>query len=284
MPVSGKAAMMSTSPPTVHDMHQALQSLAPDALAESWDNVGLLVGSRGQVVRRVMLALDPCPDLIQQAKALHCELVVTHHPAIFRPISRLIRDTPEGCFLIEAARANISVLACHTSLDSAEGGVSQTLAAGLGLTDIRPLAPAGRGFDEHCGLGAVGRFETPIGPEELVNRLRDCCRPPWLLCAGTAPQRITTVALCGGSGSDLAEAALAAGAEVHITAEIKHNVARWAEDAGIWLIDAGHFPTENPVMPRLAEGLRALCSARGWEVEVLRADQRTPLRLLWPKT
>lgn len=263
---------------TVRDVHAVLQDLAPDGLAETWDNVGLLVGSPEAAVTGVMVALDPTVDAVRQARAAECEVLVTHHPAIFRPIKNVLTDTPGGAFLAEAIRAGIAVIACHTSYDSAERGVSALLAAGLGLTDIRPLAPSP--LYSQCGLGSLGDFNRPIGPDELVARLRAYCDPPWILSAGARPQAVSRVAVCGGSGSDMAELALAQGAQVYITAEVKHHTARWAEEAGLWLLDAGHFPTENPAMPLLADKLRRGLAGRGRDIPVLPARQSAPLTLL----
>ena len=263
---------------TVKEIHALLQAAAPDSFAESWDNVGLLVGSPEAALGSVMLALDPTADAVRQAGAAGCDLLVTHHPAIFRPIKNILTDTPGGAFLAEAIRAGVSVIACHTSYDSAVGGVNASLAEALGLTGVRPLAPLPQ--DERCGLGSIGDFARPISADELVARLRTYCAPPWILAAGTRPESIRRVAVCGGSGSDMAELALAQGAEAYITAEVKHHTARWAEEAGLWLLDAGHFPTENPAMPLLAEKLRRLLAERGADIPVLLARQDTPLTLL----
>ncbi len=274
--------------PTVNDIHSALQNLVPDTLAESWDNVGLLAGSPEQPVRRIMIALDPCMAVAEQAISKQCDLLITHHPMIFKPIRAVHTHTPAGAFLNAVLRAGISVIACHTNLDSVEGGVSQALAQHLGLADIRPLVPAAHACGEHgengerCGLGSIGTYPKPVAASELIQRLRRFCAPEWILAAGIRPEQVSRVAVCGGSGSDLAETALAQGAEVYITAEVKHNVARWAEEAGIWLLDAGHFPTENPAMPLFAERLAKLFKSRNWNIPIDMADQATPLKLLWP--
>lgn len=268
--------------PTVNDIHEAIQRLVPDDLAESWDNVGLLAGSRQQEVHRILLALDASVSVARQAAATGADLIITHHPAIFKPIRHLLTDTPTGAFLAAAMRQHISVIACHTSLDSTAEGVSHSLAAALGLEKLRPLVPAGRGFAPICGLGSIGAYATAISAEELVARLRAHCAPPWILAAGRRPETVHCVALCAGSGSELAELALSQDADVYITAEVKHHVARWAEDAGIWILDAGHFPTENPAMPLFARELRELFAERHWEIPIGLAEQTTPLGLLWP--
>ncbi|NLZ16397.1 MAG: Nif3-like dinuclear metal center hexameric protein [Desulfobulbaceae bacterium] len=268
--------------PTVNDIHAALQSLVPDTLAETWDNVGILAGSPNQPVHRILIALDPCTNLAEQALSRHCDLIITHHPIIFKPLKALHINTPTGAFLAAVLRAGISVIACHTNLDSIEGGVSHVLAQGLGLEAIRPLIPAAHGCADTCGLGSIGVYPEPVPASDLVERLHRFCAPEWILAAGHKPERVSRVAVCGGSGSDLAEAALAQNAEVYITSEVKHNVARWAEEAGIWLLDAGHFPTENPAMPLFAGHLRKLFDSRGWDIPIDLAEQTAPLRLLWP--
>ncbi len=275
--------LIAETVPTVNDIHAALQSLVPDTLAESWDNVGLLAGSPGQSVHRIMIALDPCTDVAEQAISKKCDLLITHHPIIFKPIRALHTDTPIGAFLSAVLRAGISVIACHTNLDSVEGGVSHALAQSLGLANIRPLLPVTHTCNGSCGLGSIGSYPESVAASELVQRLHRFCAPEWILAAGKEPEHISRVAVCGGSGSDLAETALAQGAEVYITAEVKHNVARWAEEAGLWLLDAGHFPTENPAMPLFAERLAKLFFSRNWNIPIDMAKQATPLKLLWPK-
>lgn len=268
--------------PTVKDIHTALQRLAPDALAESWDNVGILAGSPQQEVHRILVALDPDKALIEEATSRHCDLIITHHPIIFKPLRAIDLGTPTGAFLAAVLRAEISVIACHTSLDSVGNGVSSTLAQGLGLNEISPLVPTDHGDSEVCGLGSIGHYQQPIPADELVRRLCRLCAPEWILAAGHKPEHVSRVAVCGGSGSDLATVALARNAEVYITAELKHSVARWAEESGIWLLDAGHFCTENPAMPLFAERIRQLFAGRDWTIPVDVATQASPLKLLRP--
>ena len=266
--------------PTVRDFLTILQQITPESLAEEWDNVGLLVGDPHQPVHRVLLALDPTCALIHQAAADRYDLVVTHHPVIFRPLKAVRTDTPSGRFIAAATRDRISVIACHTNLDSIQGGVSDHLAQALGLTDSRPLVPARQGCDLDCGLGRIGAYATPIDAETFLARLRQACTPPWILEAGPRPERVTTVAVCGGSCSDLAETVLNQGADVFVTAEVKHSVACWAADAGLWLLDAGHFATENPAMILFRDTLRQQVVARSWDLVIDTAVQLPPLKLV----
>jgi len=265
--------------PTIRDFLTILQQIVPTGLAEEWDNVGLLVGDPGQQVRRVLLALDPTAALIDQAAAKRYDLVVTHHPVIFRPLKTVRTDTPTGRFIATAARNQISVIACHTNLDSSQGGVSDHLAQSLGLVDIRPLAPSRGEYGLDCGLGRIGILPTPVDASTFLDRLRQACSPPWILEAGIRPEQVTTVAVCGGSCSDLAEATFNMGTDVFVTSEVKHSVARWAADAGLWLLDAGHFATEQLAMPFFRDILRQHIEARSWDITIDLAVQQPPLNL-----
>jgi dinuclear metal center YbgI/SA1388 family protein len=264
---------------TVQDFLDSLQHITPEHLAEDWDNIGLLVGDPQQPVQRILLALDPACSLIDQALNGCYDLILTHHPIIFRPLKALRTDTPTGRFIAAATRHHISVIACHTNLDVINGGVSDFLAQALGLEHCQPLVPSRRGSDATCGLGRLGDYAAPIMAEDFLNRVRQICAPPWILEAGPRPDRVERVAVCGGSGSDLAESAQRLGADVLLTAEVKHSVARWAEDAGLWLLDAGHFTTEHPAMVLFRDRLRQAARDHGWDLIIDTAHQVPPLRL-----
>ena len=264
--------------PTVQDLLKILQQFAPDHLAEDWDNVGLLVGDPRESLQRILIALDPSCSLIDQARAGQYDCIITHHPVIFRPLKTLRRDTPAGRFISAAARDSINIIACHTNLDSTPGGISDYLANAMGLTGIRPLVQKTTGTGS--GLGRIGSYQSPIAPGVLLDKLRNICTPPWILEAGPRPEQITTVAICGGSCSDFAEIALTQGADVFITAEVKHSVARWAEDAALWLLDAGHFSTEHPAMLFFQTMLLQHIAGLDWDVKIDIATQQPPLNLV----
>jgi dinuclear metal center YbgI/SA1388 family protein len=266
--------------PIVQDFLNILQQITPENLAEDWDNVGLLVGDPQQPVHRILLALDPTCSLVELAGSGGYDLVITHHPIIFRPLKALRTDTPIGRFIANATRAGISVIACHTNLDAIAGGVSDILALALGLTETRPLIPAGNDCDSACGLGRIGRYSSAMTVEAFLASLRQACVPPWILEAGRRPQQVVTVAVCGGSCSEFAATALSQGADVFVTAEVKHSVARWAEDAGLWILDAGHFATENPAMAFFRNRLQQQAVDLGWDLEIDAADQQSPLQLV----
>ncbi|HBI16330.1 MAG TPA: Nif3-like dinuclear metal center hexameric protein [Desulfobulbaceae bacterium] len=271
------AVLMS---PTVQDIFNIIDSIAPVHLAEPWDNVGLMVGNWSAQVTAILLGLDPTTPLLDEALTLNANLVITHHPVIFHPLKSIHLDQPDGQFIELALKNKMSIISSHTNFDSAPGGTSDILAQLLGLQNIQPLVPHECG-EPGCGIGRVGDYVDPLSPEDFIERLRTACAPPWLLGAGTVPRRISRVAVCGGSCSELAEQALRAEAQVLLTAEVKHHIARRAEETGLWLIDAGHFATELPGMHNLARLLAAEADKRFGGIPVAVCGiQGSPLHLI----
>lgn len=243
---------------TVKDLLETLDEIAAFGLAEQWDNVGLMLGEPNKSIRGILVALDPTEEVLAEAQEIGADCIITHHPLIFQPLKVIYTDQPMGRFLRQALNNDITVIGCHTNLDQAVGGVSDVLASALGIENFRPLAPGGNDLDDAAfiGFGRIGRLSEPLNSKAFVERLCTLLNLPVLRVAGQLPEKIAIVAVCGGSGSDLAEAALKGGAQVYVTGEVKHSTARWAEAAGFCVIDAGHFATENPVVGSLVEVLQ----------------------------
>ncbi|MBU2539359.1 MAG: Nif3-like dinuclear metal center hexameric protein [Proteobacteria bacterium] len=256
-----------------------LNSIAPFAMAEPWDNVGLMVGNPDQQVTGILIGLDPTEALIDEALSQNLNTILTHHPLIFHPLKTIPGNTPLGRILKKALANDVSLIACHTNLDRMTTGVSHALAERLGLRDTNPLAghePAAP--EQNPGFGKIGSLPAPVSSEQFLNSLLTALDTPGVLIAGTLPETIHTVALCGGSGSDLAETARNMGAQVYITGEVKHSVARWAEDAEFCVIDAGHYPTEKFIVPVLAEILKKSCADTGFTPKIATtAHQDNPI-------
>ena len=264
---------------TVQDILNILTNIAADSLAESWDNVGLLLGSPLASVSSILIGLDPTSELLAQASRLNAEVIITHHPLIFHPLKALRTDQPAGKLISAAVQKNIHIIGCHTNLDSTVGGVSDVLAKALGVSNPQPLVPS-QNCESACGLGRTGNLPTPMTADAFIANLKSALHPPWLLEAGSRPKHISRVAVCGGSCSDFAQTAFDDGADVFVTAEIKHSTARWAEEAGMWLIDAGHFATENPAMEALQQMLVKQIQKSKLRVQVHLASQEPPLKMI----
>jgi dinuclear metal center YbgI/SA1388 family protein len=265
------------SPIKLKDILAYVGQFAPWELAEPWDNVGLMVGNPDQEATGVLIALDPTRQVIEEAILKKANIILTHHPLIFHPLKSINTATPIGQFLKKALAHDIAVVSCHTNLDIISDGVSDALARVLYLHNTRPLTLTGNRPDQ--GFGKVGNLPKPMQGGAFIHFVAQRLQLEAMMIAGPLPATVSTIAVCGGSGSDLAEAALQGGADVYITAELKHSVARWAEDNGLCVIDAGHFATENIVIPSLLARMTAFFAENNNPAPVMASQrQNSPLR------
>lgn len=369
--------------PKVADIVGFINKIAPVALAEAWDNPGLQLGDPAAEVTRVMVALDPAPGVIDSAISSSCQLLVTHHPLIFKPLKSISTATPLGAAIQKAIKGGVSILSLHTNYDIASGGLNDLLADKIGLSGCVPLrvtttgelvklvafvpvdhlervrsalfpfaaiqgayrdcsfAAGGVGtytptvgaepfigtvgvlarvpeerlellvqrallpravkallaahpyeepaFDiyplqnegEKLGLGRIGRLPEPTSLAEYAGRLSKTLSASALRYVGDPAARISKVALCSGSGASLLHEAARSGADLLVTGDVKYHEARDAEDLGIALIDAGHFPTEIIMVSEITERLgRALVTAGYTDCRVTACQTETdPFRI-----
>lgn len=235
---------------TVNQIYEAMQAIAPLELAEHWDNPGLLVDCGGQM-HRVLAALDITPEVVAEAAAKQCEMIVSHHPVIFDPLKKIgPQDVP-----FQLVQAGISAICMHTNLDATEGGVNEVLAGIFGMRDWEVFAD---------GCGRVGEVE-PITVPELARKAQAvlggrCNRPR----SGPAVQvkfadtgrTVKRLAVISGAGGSMFEDALAVGADCLLTGEANHHAAIDAVRLGLSLVAAGHYATEFPVCAAIADRLR----------------------------
>lgn len=240
----------------VCDVLTALFDAVPEYMKMEWDNVGLLCGRRTAAVRRVMVALDPMPDVFAEAKARGCELIVTHHPLIFQPVRAVNDASFTGENLLWLIENGIAAINLHTNLDCAPGGVNDILAQTLRLSDVSVLDPLGQDAQgRDYGLIRVGTV-APCALRDFAAHVKAALAYPGVRFADGG-KTVHKVAVGGGScGSEL-NAVLAAGCDTFVTADLKYNHFEEAKYRGLNLIDAGHFETENPVCTHLADILRA---------------------------
>ena len=233
---------------TVTHIYDAIDRLAPFWLTMDFDNTGILVGDRNREIACALLALDCTPAVVEQARQLGAQLIVTHHPVIFHPLKRVNEDAVVYLLI----RSDIAVISAHTNLDIAQGGVNDALASAIGLRDCRGLEL----LNEQTGawLGRVGTLPEPLSPEAFAAHIKSCLNAASVKFAA-APRAIHTVALCSGSGADCLDAAISAGADALLTSEVKQHEYLAATAAGISIFDAGHFDTEDIVIEPLRDYL-----------------------------
>jgi len=363
---------------TVGQFIRLLDDLAPPHLAESWDNVGLQIGSRSWPVKKVWTALDPLPEVVAAAIENGVDLLVTHHPLIFKPLNRIDSDTPTGRIAEMALAAKLAIFCAHTNLDSAAGGVNDMLAKRMALQSLRVLdrpadanrckvvvfAPethvkpimdavfakgAGRigsysscsfrcegtgsfqpgeqatpavgkigaltevresrievlayrddvdrvvaaarkvhpyetmaydvyplsGRDQGVGLGRVGTLPDPMILADFSKNLKAVFNLSMVKVVGPAAMPVKTVALCSGSGSGLLKSAVASGADVYVSGDLGYHTARDAQQAGIGLVDIGHFGSEHIVVDALSSAIRKVIKDAGISADVEANDMET---------
>lgn len=338
----------------VKDVVRAMETLAPLRLKEDWDNVGLQIGGPNDAVHKVLLALTPCEKVVAEAIAVGADMIVTHHPMIFKGIKTLRSDTVIGRMSQACIKNDIALYCAHTNLDIADGGVNDVLAKRLGLIDVRGLqqsdamprykvvvfvpisyleavkaamfrAGAGSqgdyqdcawtvtGMGQFCPgdganpfvgeigqtekveearlevlvdalclgavitamkeahpyeevaydvfvnegsvqrsfLGRIGRLPDAMSLEEWLLKVKDALDLPVLTYAGEATDKVSKVALCGGSACDLLLDAKAAGADVYVTGDMKYHDAQRAVEMGMVMVDVSHYRGERPVLEAL---------------------------------
>ena len=231
-------------PVSVGDICGWIDAFAPFELAEEWDNVGLLAGRADMQVSGVLCALDLNIAVIEEARRLGANLIVTHHPILFRGRKNLREDDAEGRMLCELVRGNIALIAAHTNFDNAQPGVNDALAARLGLQNVQALENGMRVGDASVRILA-----------ELRNLVGTALDAP-VRCYGEADRKIVRVAVLGGAGEDFWPQAIAAGADVYVTGECAHHKAWDAYQSGLCVLEAGHAATELPAIEMLSEGIQ----------------------------
>jgi len=233
---------------------RALAEIAPLHLAESWDNVGLLLGRSSQEVRRVMTCLTLTSPVAEEARQRNVQMIVTHHPILFRGTKRITDETPEGAILLSLAEAGIVVYSPHTAFDSAAEGINQLLAESLGLTNILPL----RVLTEQgsSGSGRFGVMECAVPWELFLQTVCQTVRADYLEFCRTGPERVQRVGIACGAAAEYVKDAAAAHCDTFVTGEARFHAVLECQSLGMNLILTGHYCSERPAIEHLATQLR----------------------------
>ena len=246
----------------------ALERIAPRRLAEDWDNPGLLVGSFAQRVERILIALDVDDAVTQEAIDRRADMIVAHHPAIFRGMKQLRPDLPLGKRLATLLTHGIAVAAAHTNLDVARGGVNDVLAERLGLEKLSSFVITAQEDGVTESLGRIGTLPAPASIEDFARMVKARLGISHVRLAAAAARPVRRVAVCGGAGADFIDDAVRRGADVYVTGDVKYHDAQRAVEQGLHIIDAGHYGTESPVLPVLAAALRTELAPERDEIEI----------------
>lgn len=254
----------------VGDVAECLEQFAPSALAEDWDNVGLLVGDRDWPADRIMTCLTITAETVAEARAGKANLIVTHHPLPFHPLKTITTDTTVGRLLLDLITSSIAVYSPHTAFDSARAGINQHLAIGLGLHEIRPLV-ATVDSDADVGTGRCGTMGVEVSLKDVVDRVKNFLGIQRLQVVGSDDQMVNRVAIVCGSGGSFLQTAIDQGCDCLITGETTYHTCLEAAARGVALVLPGHFASERFALLSLADYLADLLA--GVEVWASRAEQ-----------
>ncbi len=226
---------------TVGDIAKVIEEFAPKSLQESYDNTGLQIGDPAMAVTAAMLCLDVTEDILEEAIQRQCNLVITHHPLIFRGLKSITGKTPIERIATTAIRNNIAIYSAHTNLDSAWEGVSHEMAHALDMTDLKVLEP--KDSTATTGLGVIGNLR-PTPKMEFLRKVKETFGVKALKYSVQSPQLvIKRVALCGGAGASLIPLAADSGADAIITGDVKyHDFTAFGSD--LLIADIGHYESE----------------------------------------
>ena len=225
----------------------ALERIAPRHLAEDWDNTGLLVGSFSQKVERILVALDVDDIVVAEAIERRADMIVAH---------------------------SIAVAAAHTNLDITRGGVNDVLAARLGLEKLSSFIMVEQADGSAESLGRIGTLPAPVAIDDFAHSVCKRLGVSHVRLVRAADRPVRRVAVVGGAGAEFIDTAVRRGADVYLTGDVKYHEAQRAAEQGMHLIDAGHFGTERPVLPVLADLLRAELAAEHGTVEILVTERQ----------
>lgn len=226
----------------VKEIVKIIEKFAPKELAYSWDNTGFICGDGEKEVKKVFLTLDVSKETVNKAVKMGADMIISHHPILFKGVQVIDYNSQQGYIVKELIKNDIALYAAHTSMDCAKGGINDVLANKLGITDAQPIE---KNADfPGCGLGRIGKISEKMTLKAYAEVVKKALNTPFVRVCGDFDKEITTVAAGGGACDDLIPEAIAMGADVLVTADMKYHISIEAVEDGLAIIDAGHYPTE----------------------------------------
>ncbi|MER6616756.1 Nif3-like dinuclear metal center hexameric protein [Streptomyces xantholiticus] len=257
--------------PRLSEVIAELDALWPPERAEQWDAVGTVCGDPDAEVTRVLFAVDPVQDVVEEAVKLGADLLVTHHPLYLRGTTTVAAGHFKGRVVHTLIKNDIALHVAHTNADAADPGVSDALAGALDLRVVRPLVPDPSDPSGRRGLGRVCELDRPETLREFAARAakRLPATAQGIRLAGDPEATVRTVAVSGGSGDSLFEQVRAAGVDAFLTADLRHHPASEAtQHSPLGLVDAAHWATEWPWCEQAAAQLDEISDRHGWDLRV----------------
>lgn len=217
-----------------------LDNYAPRFLAEDYDNVGLLVGDGSRECKKILLCLDVDEIVAEEAVRMGADLIISHHPIMFSAIKKITADTSEGRCILKLIKNDVALYSAHTNLDSTSGGLNDLMCEILEIKNVTPLTNP----EEDFGIGRVGELQKEVTLAEFAKKVKSAFAIDNIRFSGNPEKVIKTVALCSGGGGSLVYDAVASGADVYISGDLKYNNVRDLFFSGMGFIEVPHYKSE----------------------------------------
>lgn len=239
---------------TVEDVVNVIEKAVPPTLQEEWDNSGLLIGFENNEVKKILTCLELDKNVLEEAKAVGADMIVTHHPLIFSGIKVLNDSDYKASMIMDIITGGISVYSCHTPFDKIKGGNNDIIMKRMGLLHVKNLvgedvASASKMIERHdeADIGRMGEFKEPMTYKQVIELAAERLEMSisQLHAVGSLDTEIKKVGVCTGAGADLAHMAASCGCQLFITGDVKYHEAQDAVQAGLCVLDAGHYGTEK---------------------------------------
>ncbi len=233
------------------ELMEALDKISPFHLQESWDNSGLQIDSDKEEIHKILVALEVTPEVLAEAKEMKVDVIVTHHPLIFSPLSKINLKKYEDRLVFDSIKNNIGIYACHTNFDKADKGNNYYLAKLLRLKDLEM-------FDGDGEIGIAGVLENKVDCNEIIELLMSKLNlgSKEIQLAGEWKEKnIKKIGICTGAGGDQMEVSKLKGCDIFITGDFKYHLAIKAKGIGLMVVDCGHYGTEKIFVPNMANQL-----------------------------
>lgn len=258
---------------TVNDIAMYIEKLAPTYLACEWDNVGLIIGNKSNIVSKILVTLDVDINVVYEAVKNGCNLIVSHHPLMFNPIKRLNEENAEQRVLMELVKNNISLYSAHTNLDVAPAGLNDYMALKLGIENADVLEITDEYNGKTCGFGRYATLKTPMKLFEILKLCKNAFSLKAIKYCGDENRLIKKIAVnCGGGSSSLNEC-YKHNIDLFISGDFKYNTFRNAYENGVCVIDAGHFNSEFIVKELFCEYL----TKEFKDIEIIKSQKNTDI-------
>ncbi len=248
----------------VKDIISEIEKIAPQSLAEDFDNVGLLLGDCEAEVKKVLLCLDADEFTATEASMKGADMIISHHPLIFHPLKDLCFSKSAGRCMKTLIKSDIAVYSAHTNMDIAEGGLNDLVAKKLSLKVVSDIAFG----EKERTCGRICEADMALG--ELIKRVKECYNLPYVRYAGDEDKKIKTVAICSGSGRGLTDDAIKRGADLYITGDLTYSDIRNLSENGVSYIEVGHYDSEISV----TEIFKSIIEKAFPEIEILISEEK----------